>query len=139
MKRRTLKRLLILTLLVILLANTFVSAAGSSIIAPYYEGLYHTYSSLTISDIGLTECVGKASLKGGYSGEITVTLQQSSDRVTWTGIKDWTDSGLYALSVSENYFVATGYYYRLKITVKVYDGSSNLVETVPAYSSIKYY
>lgn len=139
MKKRTLKRLLCLIVLLILLTNTFVSAAMPSIIAPYYEGLYRLATSLVISDTGLAQCIGKASLKSGYSADMTVTLQQSSNQSSWTGIKDWTASGSYAVSVNENYFVVSGYYYRLKITIKVYDNNSNLVETVPTYSATKYY
>ena len=71
-------------------------------------------------------------MKAGYDSEITLALQKSTNGRTWSNVASWTGSGSEKLTKSR--FVTSGYDYRCKLTVKVYNSSGNYVTTYTQYS-----
>ena len=95
--------------------------------------------SLTIYDKGLESCYGQIVLRGGASADVSLILQKSKDQTNWSEEKTWTSNGSYAVSIDKDYFVVSGYYYRVKLSGTVYDSSGAYVESPVTYSSVKYY
>ena len=116
------------------ICGTLTSVASASDIEPYYVGITQVSTSLDISDTplgaDLAKCLGLVMLYDGYSADVTLTLQRSSNKSSWSDVKDWEASGEEEVSIYEEYFVVEGYYYRLNIRVYVYDSDENLVEIV---------
>lgn len=139
MKRATYKLIPLVLAVIILFTTTTVYAATWPEIDLCYEGLARSAVTLDISDTGLAQCTAKATLSSGYSANVTATLQQSTDRVSWDSIKEWSGSGTRIVTAQGIYYVLSGYYYRLKVTIELYNSNSELVDTVPAYSTTKYY
>ena len=95
--------------------------------------------SLNISDKGLSNCYGKITLHAGASVDISLILQKSTDQVNWSDEKTWVADGSYVVTIDKDYYVVSGYYYRVKLSGTVYDSSGAYVESPLAYSSVKYY
>ena len=59
----------------------------------------------------------------------------SNSRV-WETIKSWNTSGSDTITLEKEWYVASGYAYRLKNTIYVYDSDDLLGESADAYSDI---
>ncbi len=70
---------------------------------------------------------------------MSLILQKSKNQVSWSDEKAWTTDGSYVVLIDKDYFVVSGYYYRLKLSGTVYDSSGAYVESPVTYSSVKYY
>ena len=72
---------------------------------------------------------------------VTVRLQKSSNGTSgWSTIGTWTGSNASGTSTAAGTkSVATGYYYRVQTTGKVYDSSGNVLETVVKTTSVKHH
>lgn len=57
----------------------------------------------------------------------------------WETVKSWSKYGVETITLEKEWYVASGYTYRLKCLVSVYDSNGLLGESVPAYSSHYYY
>lgn len=137
------KKILSVILAVICISNTLIftaSAADNSTMQPYYVGISQVSASLDISSTSLgadlAKCLGLVMLYDGYSADVTLSLQRSSDKSSWTTLKDWEASGEEEVSIYKEYFVVNGYYYRLNIRVFVYDSNDELVEIVSKQSPV---
>ena len=119
------------TMLLIALSTTLL---GASLPAQAAEILPNVKMNcqLTISSNGNASCLGDVSMKAGYDSEITLALQKSTNGRTWSNVASWTGSGSEKLTKSR--FVTSGYDYRCKLTVKVYNSSGNYVTTYTQYS-----
>ena len=72
-----------------------------------------------------------------YDVELTVELQQN--RSGWDTIKTWTDAGTRYASAGGNWYVASGYDYRVKATATVYNSSGREIESATFYSYTESY
>lgn len=70
---------------------------------------------------------------------MSLILQKSKNQVSWSDEKTWTTDGSYVVLIDKDYYVVSGYYYRVKLSGTVYDSSGAYSETALAYSSVKYY
>lgn len=106
----------------------------NGVIVPYYTYVSSVGAGLSIERDGYATCSGSIVVYGNRNGELTITLQRSTNGKTWTNVKSWTDSfyGDYHI-MEEGYYVTSGYTYRVMTTGKVKSGSTTL-ETVTAYS-----
>ncbi len=55
---------------------------------------------------------------------------------TWETVKSWSTYGVETITLEKEWYVASGYAYRLKCGVEVYDSDMLLCETTAAYSTI---
>ena len=87
---------------------------------------------LSISSGGNASCFGDVSMSAGYDSEITLALQRSTNGRSWSNVASWSGNGSETLTKSR--FVTSGYDYRCKLTVKVYNSSGEYVITYSQYS-----
>lgn len=107
-------------------------------IEPRYIGTNDVYSSLTISSSGRATCLGSVSTDSGYTANVKMSLQQKNG-TTWSTIKTWSDSGADVL-LSGNYYVASGYDYRVKVSADVsIISTGSIIERPVAYSATVHY
>lgn len=139
MKKRITKLGAMLLAIVMLLSVVSVSAVNPEISLLRYDNVTRMLVSLTISDKGLASCYGEIVLRGGASADMSLILQKSKNQTTWSDEKTWTTNGSYIVSIDKDYFVVSGYYYRVKLSGTVYDSSGAYVESPATYSSVKYY
>ncbi len=139
MKKRITKLSAMLLAVIMLLSIISVSATNPEISLLRYDNVTRMLVSLTISDKGLASCYGQIVLRGGANADVSLILQKSTNQITWSDEKTWTSNGSYAVSIDKDYFVVSGYYYRVKLSGTVYDSSGAYVESPLAYSSVKYY
>lgn len=133
--------LLITLLLICTVANSSVYASDSYPIEPYYVGTSQITLSLDLNSTSLgadlAECFAIVMLYDGYSADVTLNLQRSSDKTNWKTIKSWEGSGEEEIRIDEEYFVVNGYYYRVGVLVYVYYENGNLAEIITKYSPIQ--
>ena len=89
---------------------------------------------LTISASGKAYCYSSA--ESTYSTDtvdLTMELQRFNG-YTWDTEKSWNSSGFIVASLGKDWYVASGYYYRVYTTARVYSSSGVLLETVPETS-----
>ena len=108
--------------------NTETVAPANIVITDTYNELY-LVSSRTVS------CFGRTKTPSNYIANVVVELQQKNGG--WTTIKTWNASNTSSASVDEDYSVAGGYYYRLKLTHRAYN-ANGVVETITKYSNEVY-
>ena len=107
------------------------------IVSPNNIIINATEYDFVLKSLGVLECYGATDVPSGYIAYVKVELQQKDG--SWSTIKTWSDRYECFAIVDENYAVASGYSYRLKLTYKAYDSNDNLIETLTDYSDIIYY
>lgn len=127
----------ILTLCASASAVSMQEAVDLSDIIPRYTYIRNATASLTITD-GLANCSASVSASGSsYDVELAVELQQN--RSGWDTIKTWSDAGTRHASAGGNWYVASGYDYRVKATATVYNSSGREIESATFYSYTESY
>ena len=58
----------------------------------------------------------------------------NSSTSTWETVKSWSKYGVETITLEKEWYVASGYTYRLECSIEVYDSNMMLCETVAAYS-----
>ena len=134
MKKRISKFLSMLLVLSCITTATLSSASATSV-EPRYTGLFSVTVSLNISSGGLSAPYGCASLRSGYTADMTLELQRSSNGYSWSSINDWSTSGSGMITLDKAYYVVSGYDYRSKCTTYVYDSNGSLVDSVVKFSA----
>lgn len=145
MKTKQVSFILALALIISLLAQPVVAMSTELMkeegppIQLQYEKINTILSALTISSSGKATCNAKAVLLDkNYTCTVTMTLQQK-DGNTWYTVKNWSSSGTGVVYCDENWYVVSGYTYRVKATVKVYNSSGTLIENEAVYSPMTVY
>ena len=141
MKKRSLQ--IMITLLVaisILSASLSANAAiGNGIpIQPLWLGTIDIEAELSLTPLGRADCTGVVEVDDGYTADMTMELQRSTNLVTWETVNSWTASGGGTLELNKSYYVATGYYYQVKVSADVYNAYGTLIESPSKTSSIVY-
>lgn len=132
MKKRISKFLSMLLVLSCITAT--LSTASAIAIEPRYTGFTALSVSIDITSDGCSTPYGCVYLRSGYTADMTLVLQRSSNGYSWSSVKEWTGSGSGMFTLDKEYYVTSGYDYRTKCTVMVYDSSNNLVDNVTKYS-----
>lgn len=136
MKKRRIKAF-VATLLAVVCLLSAVSAASA--VEPRLTGIINFNTSLTIDDNGIAKCrVSSALNTTTYTGTLVVKLQRSGNGSSWSTAKIWTASRNNVVSIAQDYYVASGYYYRLQCTVTVFDADGNTIGTNSKISSTVY-
>ena len=132
--------LIILMALCMLNTSALAAVADDNTILPRYVGITEINATLTIDRTDKATCESDVALKNPtYRADVTMTLYRSSDGNKWTSIKSWSGSGKSQIKLSQNYYVLSGYYYKVEVTAKVYNAASTLLETVSAASETIYH
>lgn len=134
MKKR-ISKLLSTILVLSCITTAFSSATATSIVQPRYTGIASISAALRIPSGGASVPYGSVYVRDGYSADMTLELQRSSNGYSWSTIKDWTTSGTGVLTLEKTYYVTPGYDYRAKCSVKVYNSSGALVDNTYEYSA----
>ena len=98
------------------------------VIEPRYTGLSQLWASLSIDSNGTASCLGKAIIRSGYTGDLTVVLQKSTNGEDWTEVETWDLSGTGSLLLSESISVSRGYQYQVVTIVDVFTSGGSFVE-----------
>ncbi len=114
-----------------------VLAAENSGIQPRLTGVRTLGASLAVNTFGRASCSADCDLRTGYTGTLTMELQQSEDGLFWETIKTWSDSVSGVSELYKIHYVASGYYYNVVATVDVYDSAGTFIESVTEYSSVE--
>lgn len=96
---------------------------------PLYAGLVNVQAYLSINGSGKASCTATARLRSGYTGTVTMELQRSTNKTSWSTIQPWTASGSGTVELSKSCYVVPGYYYQVYVTVQVKTTSGSYVET----------
>lgn len=130
---------------VALLMTPMASAAvkpvtpGGDVAEPCYTGLSYGYASIKISSAGCSTCFGSMNLRDGYTGNMTLYLQKSSDGTKWTSIKNWNTTGSGTIVLDKIRYVVPGYQYRVYVDLKVYNSNNVLVDSIGLPSNVESY
>lgn len=136
MKKTINKIILFAMVLSVLGSSLTVSAAVRPSVQPNYDNAQNCTALLSISNNGLATCYGKIILSGAVSTEITATLYKSSNKVGWTSVKSWSRCGTLVQKIDQNYYVLSGYYYRLEVKADIYNSKNELIEEITTYSVV---
>ena len=140
MKKSKFKRVIALITAVIMCfgMSTLTFAASLSegeTISPKNIAITATDNSLGWVSTGKLNCYGSTDVQSGYKAGVTVELQRYSSG--WSTIKTWSSTGGLTAIVDKDYYVSTGYSYRLKLTHRAYDSSgTTVIETIVKYSNV---
>lgn len=132
-------KMLLCGLLVCCLISTAVfaeSAVTETSITPRYTYIASIGTNIGISLSGKATCYTGVTL---YEETHSCTLEmilQKDDGTGWDDVKKWTASDGWDLDLEEIWYVTSGYEYRTKNTIRVYNASGRLIETVTTYSEI---
>jgi hypothetical protein len=102
--------------------------------------LYDNIANISagISRSGSTAtCSASYILSSSNTAAITMTLQKSTDNSTFTKVTAWTGmhTGTGLASMTKVASLDKGYYYRVKVALKIYSGAT-IVETATLYSHV---
>lgn len=103
------------------------------IVSPMASVITLTKNTLSLGSGGKLTIRGTTDTKPGYTAEVIVELQQKGSK--WTTIEDWTATGGDSAGVDVNYYVESGYSYRLKLTHVAYDSDGKIVQALTKYSN----
>lgn len=141
MKNKIICFLLMLTMLIPL------KETGAAVIATddeqsvdlQYVNTLNVSSALTING-GIATCTARNNMQKNYPSKITMTLQKSADKSTYSKVQAWSQeyTGIGTKTLTKTKALTKGYYYRLKVVVRVYSGTE-VIEKITKYSSVKYY
>ena len=123
-------------MLCLLLAGTSTNAAESTSVQPRLTAVSAIGAELDVTSSGRADCYSEVELRNGYTGDLTMVLQRSTNQIIWSDVKTWTASGSGTIEMDKSYYVASGYYYRVVATVDTYNAAGSFVETVSSNSQI---
>ncbi len=125
-------------------SNMTVAYAENEVTSPVQPEIEWRYIALdevvagVLIEGDIAYCMGSVqTLSKGYTYELTLYLQRSTDKLHWSSIKNWslTESGDGFHTVDEIYSVMSGYYYRTQLDIEVTKGG-RVIETETTYSNI---
>lgn len=143
MKKSVLDRVISVAILVgIMLSLTCTAFAVSANdegvgVVPRYALIRSFYATLDVdsSSNGKATCSAGADVTNSFKISIVAELQRKSGG-KWQTLESWSNSGIYSVYVSNGgeYYVTSGYSYRVNATAYVYDSAGKLVESVEKQS-----
>ena len=123
-------------LLVLCLLSTAVFAAGTETVMPRYNYVANIVLGMSVDYDGRAYCYTGITLhQSTHSCSLTMVLQKN-DGSGWDDVKTWSGSGGENLDLEKHWYVDSGYEYRTENTIRVYNASSRLIETITTYSEI---
>ena len=129
--------ILCLSMAVLPAAAAHESEAAELEPSPRYTGLSTAYVDLTISSSGRSTSTGEVNTRSGYTADVTMELQQK-DGSRWEEVRTWTDVGA-DVYLEKDWYVASGYEYRVELSIEVSNSSGRVVDDVTIHSGIVEY
>lgn len=122
-----LKRRMALILCVVLLMAALPLSANAVEDSLQWDHIVSLTPTLEFGS-GVAKCHGVAEMDFGYVCDFTMELQKKVGN-TWTYVDDWTESQTDWVDMTRTHSVVHGYYYKVIVSVDVYDTNGNFVET----------
>lgn len=145
MKRCLINKINAVISIVLLMTTLFgVPAAASSKtldswVAPCNIDIELLTASLSIDNNGKASCDGFVRARVPTNVVyLTMTLQRTSGG-GWNNVKSWSTSGTSSAALAEEWYVVSGYTYRVKVTASDYTSSGSFIEQLTVYSGNKNY
>jgi len=101
-------------------------------ISPCFIAIVSYTNNLTLNSGGRFTCEGETEVQNGYIAGVTVELQQYNSG--WKTIKTWDSTDLTDVYVCNDWYVASGYSYRLKLLHTAYNSNWNQIDSFISYS-----
>lgn len=134
--KKILIALLTISLLVIpstiFASETYISETDNQI-QPRFTAMVKCWNSLVLGDLGKMQCYGKTEVRDGYIAGVVIELQRD-DGSDWTTIKSWSGTDEDYINLEKEWYVASGYDYRLQVTHSAYDLAGGFIESSISYS-----
>lgn len=140
MKKIFLSFLMIVTLMFSSVVNAAqVDNSNEGEIELQYVNTSEVASYLDISGSS-AKCSATNRMSTNRASKITMTLQRSTDKSTYSKVQAWSQeyTGTGTKILSKTRALTKGYYYRLKVVVRVYSGTE-VIEKITKFSTVKYY
>lgn len=112
--------------------NAIDSGKVNAPISPYFLAITRCENNLILNSGGRLTCEGKTEVQYGYIAGLTIELQQYDEQ--WNTIKTWDASDSLFVSLSKDWYVMSGYQYRLKLTHTAMESDLTVIETSISYS-----
>ncbi len=112
--------------------NPIDTGKANASISPCFLAIVSYENNLILNSGGRLTCKGKTEVQYGYIAGLTIELQQYSGQ--WNTIKTWSASDSTVVSLSKDWYVVSGYQYRLKLTHTAMDSNSNVIDSFISYS-----
>ena len=129
--------MLCLSMAVLPAAAAHESEAAELEPSPRYTGLVDAYVGLDINSSGRSTSTGEVYTRSGYTADVTMELQQK-DGSQWEEVRTWTDVGA-DVYLEKDWYVASGYEYRVELSIEVSNSSGRVVDDVTIHSGIVEY
>lgn len=124
----------------IVVAFCMLVSVASAAVQPRYQSICTFTANIDISSSGRATCYGKVMTWDTTDVvDLTLELQRTTYNGTWTTIKTWTNSGSSVVSVDKDWYVASGYYYRVAVTAELSTSDGEFIEGVTEYSTVVQY
>ncbi|MGI5985800.1 MAG: hypothetical protein ACOX7O_08130 [Oscillospiraceae bacterium] len=132
---------------ILLVACMLTTGAGAYASGPLPQGDYTPMWSninalgagLTINSMGKATCSASLELTNqSDTGTLYMYLQRAVDG-KWTDVKSWSTSGSLYVSMAQQYYVTSGYYYRVHVVAYIYNSQGTLKEIATQESDTVYY
>ena len=138
MKTKTTIRILFLIVaLTLLITSASAAAQPNETVQPRYTSITRYDAGLQINSAGRADCTAIAMLNNTTDSVVLImSLRRSEDGVTWSSEKTWSISGNLAVSLDESFYVLSGYYYKVNVSVTVYNEGGHYIETATTSSEI---
>lgn len=128
----------LLTISLLVISNTIFASneyllEESNQIQPRFTAMIKCWNSLVLGDLGKMQCYGKTEVRNGYIAGVVIELQRD-DGKDWTTIKTWSGTDEDYINLEKEWYVTSGYDYRLQVTHSAYDLAGSFVESSVSYS-----
>lgn len=130
---------ILLTSMLILVPAEAANPSASNDVSLCYIDIGLLTAALSIDGNGKASCDGfvraRTSTNKVY---ITMILQRSSGN-SWEKVKSWSTSGTPSATLAKEWYVVSGYTYRVKVTASAYTSSGSFIEQQTVYSGSESY
>lgn len=140
MLKKTPCQMVVAVLLAVLMVSGSATAfaAMPETVEPMYTGILSVRPEIKIGHLGEISCTDTVSVRSGYTASVTWELQYGQNG-NWAKNMTWEKSGTGNISLKTTRYAMSGFSYRLKTTVKVYNAKGTLVESPVKYSTVVSY
>jgi len=112
--------------------DSIFSIQANTSVSPNFIAIVRYVNNLTLNSGGKLTSEGDTEVQYGYIAGITIELQQYNGQ--WNTIKTWSSSDSTIVSLMKDWYVASGYQYRLKLTHTAMDSNLTVIESFISYS-----
>ncbi len=108
------------------------SGKENASISPCFLAIVSYANNLILNSGGRLTCEGRTEVQYGYDAGLVIELQQYDGQ--WKTIKTWSASDSTVVSLSNDWYVISGYQYRLKLTHTAINGNNAVIDSFIGYS-----